>query len=69
MIGNIPIPMVKGEEEYFPSLYPYVDFADKQFVYDKKSGHYTSVYGATRDHVEPEIWHGVINPAVGRTWE
>lgn len=64
LIGNIPIPMVGQDGEYFPSMYPYVDFVDKQFVYNDRSAHYETVPSATRNNVEAEIWHGVINPSV-----
>lgn len=51
-----------------PSLYPYVDFDDKRFIYDELSGKYM----ATTDSPESsdvEIWHGVINPSLGDTWQ
>lgn len=48
-------------------MYPYVDFVDKAFVYDPKSSGY--IYNTTDLVSESvEIWHGVINPAVGRNW-
>jgi hypothetical protein len=66
-IGNIPIPTVTKDGMIFPSLYPYVDFVDKAFVYDEKNSGYT--YNTTDLVSESvEIWHGVINPAVGRNW-
>ena len=34
LIGNIPIPVVHRGSESFPSVYPYVDFDDKRFVYN-----------------------------------
>lgn len=64
LIGNVAIPMVGQDGSYFPSLYPYVDFVDKQFVYNTKTSRYEVASNATRESVEPEIWHGVINPAV-----
>ena len=67
LIGNIPIPIVEKDGQSFSSLYPYVDFTDKVFVYDTKSTHY--IYGQSAAGSEgAEIWHGVINPAVGRSW-
>lgn len=62
--------MVEKNTKTFASLYPYVDFVDKAFVYDQAARKY--VYGSNMSSptsVEtPEIWHGVINPAVGRVW-
>ncbi len=55
------------EGQSFSSLYPYVDFDDKVFVYDPKSAQY--MYNSQDPKVEQvDIWHGVINPAVGRGW-
>ncbi len=55
------------EGQRFSTLYPYVDFDDKVFVYDVSSGEYR--YNHQDPKVEQvDIWHGVINPAVGRSW-
>jgi hypothetical protein len=69
LIGDIAIPMVDAGDEQFPSVYPYVDFVDKKFVYDEASKRYVTAATDTQKIIEPEIWHGVINPAVGRTFE
>jgi hypothetical protein len=69
LIGDIAIPMVDAVDEQFPSVYPYVDFVDKKFVYDEASKRYITAATDTQKIIEPEIWHGVINPAVGRTFE
>lgn len=58
--------MVDAGDEQFPSVYPYVDFVDKKFVYDEASKRYKTAQTDTQKVIEPEIWHGVINPAVGR---
>lgn len=60
--------MVHTDTQSFPSVYPYVDFVDKKFLYDEKSGVYKIAPDTSDDVVLPEIWHGVINPAVGRAW-
>jgi hypothetical protein len=60
--------MVSDKNETFPSVYPYVDFVDKKFVYNTNTRLYESPSNARRDAIEPEIWHGVINPAAGRAW-
>ncbi len=66
LIGDIAIPMVDAGDEQFPSVYPYVDFVDKKFLYDETSKRYITARTDTQKIIEPEIWHGVINPAVGR---
>jgi hypothetical protein len=65
----VPLPVVNNGSSSFPSLYPYVDFVDKAFVYNTASKQYAVIESATRTSTEPEIWHGVINPAVGRVWD
>jgi hypothetical protein len=67
LIGNIPIPKVEKDDKEFSSLYPYVDFVDKAFVYDAPSLSYRYQGDKARSE-SVEIWHGVINPAVGRSW-
>ena len=68
LIGNIPLPIVHREGKSFPSLYPYVDFDDKRFVYSDLTRRYEYA-NSTRETTDVEIWHGVINPSVGRIWE
>jgi hypothetical protein len=68
LIGNVPLPVVEKEGLRFPSLYPYVDFDDKRFTYDYKSGLYRYSREA-RESSDVDIWHGVINPALGRDWQ
>ena len=68
LIGNIPIPMVSADGQMFPSVYPYVDFVNKTFIYNDRSGRYEKVTNMNGNADAVEIWHGVINPAVGRAW-
>lgn len=68
LIGNVPIPMVNAEGKYFPSIFPYVDFENKNFLYNEKSGRYEKVSALHSGDQSVEIWHGVINPSVGRDW-
>ncbi len=56
--------MVGDGGAYFPTVYPYVDFVDKAFVYNTRSKRYESVPDASRKTVEADIWHGDINPAI-----
>lgn len=69
LIGDVPVPMVSHDGEFFPSMYPYVDFVEKEFTYNTISWRYESPVSSRSTHVEPEIWHGVINPAVWRQWQ
>jgi hypothetical protein len=69
LIGDIPIPIVDAGESQFPSVYPYVDFVDKKFLYSEKSQRYIIAGSDEQQVIQPEIWHGVINPAVGRAFE
>lgn len=68
LIGNVPIPMVNSDGKYFPSVFPYVDFENKAFLYNEKSDRYEKVSALNGGIEAVEIWHGVINPAVGRAW-
>ena len=67
IIGNVPLPVVHKDGKSFPSLYPYVDFDDKRFLYDEKSGRYHFSTQAPESS-DVDIWHGVINPALGKDW-
>lgn len=69
LIGNIPLPMVQSDTGIFPSVYPYVDFDQKVFVYNESLGQYEKMSASRVTHEAVEIWHGVINPAVGRAWD
>lgn len=68
LIGNVPIPVVHRDGDSFPSLYPYVDFDQKRFVYESISGYY-QFQNTALENTDVDIWHGVINPALGRSWE
>lgn len=68
LIGNVPIPVVHRDSESFPSLYPYVDFDEKRFVYNQHSHTYQYAPDA-QESTDVDIWHGVINPSVGRSWQ
>lgn len=67
LIGNVPLPIVHVDTKSFPSLYPYVDFREKHFVYNTLTRQYEFSKTGTEGS-DVEIWHGVINPAVGRAW-
>ncbi|MEF2175404.1 MAG: hypothetical protein V3575_02935, partial [Candidatus Absconditabacteria bacterium] len=58
LIGDLPLPVINNSGFIFPSIYPYVDFVDKKFIYDQNSGYFT-LQG--KQGGKPEIWHGIIN--------
>lgn len=64
LIGEVPLPVVHKEGKAFMSVYPYVDFDSKSFLYDqtKKSYDYTTKILINE---KPEIWHSVIRPNTG----
>jgi hypothetical protein len=68
LIGDVPLPIVEKDGLSFPSLYPYVDFDNKRFVYDTREGRYIWWRNAPESS-DVDIWHGVINPALGREWD
>lgn len=57
LIGNVPIPMVNAQGKYFPSVFPYVDFDDKAFVYNEKSDRFEQVSAFLGSSASVEIWH------------
>ncbi len=40
LVGKLPIPVVHKSGKTFLSIYPYVDFDDKVFLYDSQKGYY-----------------------------
>lgn len=56
LIGNVPIPMVERDGDSFPSLFPYVDFDEKRFVYNPRAGIYQYAPNA-QENTDVEIWH------------
>ena len=58
LIGNIPLPVVQNNGFIYPSIYPYVDFEDQQFIYDTNEEFF--VYN-NNPNGQAEIWHGLIN--------
>jgi hypothetical protein len=58
LIGNIPLPVVNHDNFIFPSIYPYVDFEEQQYIYNTQTEFFE--YNAN-PNAQPEIWHGMIN--------
>ena len=57
LIWNIPFPVVNYDWFIFPSIYPYVDFVNKKYVFDPKTKFF--VY-SWKEGGQPEIFHSVI---------
>ena len=57
LIGNIPLPVVKKDSFMFPSIFPYVDFKDPEYVYNP-----TTHFFEYNNHPngQAEIWHSLI---------
>lgn len=57
LIGNIPLPVVENNGFIYPSIYPYVDFENQQFIYDTNKWFF--VYN-DNPKGQAEIWHSII---------
>lgn len=57
LLGNVPIPMVNVDGTYFPSVFPYVDFENKAFIYNPRSDRYEQVSALNNANQSVEIWH------------
>jgi len=61
MIGDLPLPVVhQGNNEFIPSVYPYVDFYRKAYIFDHQTQQFEKNSQVTAP--DPEVWHGLINP-------
>jgi len=58
-VGDVPMPVVNKNGNQFMSMFPYTDFQDKTYIYDKE----TKRFEMNIDSIspKPEIWHGIIN--------
>jgi hypothetical protein len=50
--------VVNHDNFIFPSIYPYIDFEEQQYIYDTQTEFFT--YNVN-PNAQPEIWHGMIN--------
>jgi len=57
LIGDIPLPVVQNNGFIYPSIYPYVDFENQQFIYDTNKKFF--VYN-DNPNGQAEIRHGLI---------
>ncbi|HBA45255.1 TPA: hypothetical protein DEG21_00290 [Patescibacteria group bacterium] len=60
----MPIPVIHKDSKTFLSVYPYIDFNEKNFVYDTTKGYYEATQSNITDP-NPEIWHSIISPNTG----
>ncbi len=58
LIGNIPLPVIEDNGFMYPSIYPYVDFEDQQFVYDQNKNFFVP---NDNPNGQAEVRHGMIN--------
>lgn len=57
LIGDVPLPVVENNGFIYPSIYPYVDFENQQFIYDTNKKFF--VYN-DNPNGQAELWHGII---------
>lgn len=60
-IGDIPIPVVHDNDDFSRSIFPYVDFRDKGYIYNQISQKYEKNEKRVWE-LKAEIWHGFISP-------
>lgn len=58
LIWDIPLPVVLHNWYIFPSIYPYVDFEDQQYIYDATNDFFVLNENSNN---QAEIRHGIIN--------
>lgn len=64
LVWKVPIPVIHKDSKTFLSVYPYIDFNEKNFIYDTTKGYYEATQNNITDP-NPEIWHSIISP---NTW-
>jgi hypothetical protein len=57
LIGNIPLPVIQENGYMYPSIYPYVDFEDQQFIYDQNINFFVP---NDNPNGQAEVRHGMI---------
>jgi len=63
-IGNLALPVVENRGAFEKTVFPYVDFDDKLYIYDESEQLFkynTDIYKTP----QAEIWHGFISPNTG----
>lgn len=57
-IWDIPLPVVQNNGFIYPTIFPYVDFEEQQFIYDTNQQFF--VYN-NNPRGQAEIWHWILN--------
>ena len=57
LIGELPLPVVNDEGVIFPTIWPYVDLKNAEFVYQKSNRYFVPTHQWDK---KAEIWHGRI---------
>lgn len=65
LVWDFPLPVIHDSDKTFLSVYPYIDFNEKNFVYNNTTGFYERST-ETPTNPNPEIWHSIIAP---NTWD
>lgn len=58
LIGKIPLPVIKNEQNIFPSIIPYTDLEKPGFTYDNTSSYFVPSSSSVDD--KQELFHGLI---------
>lgn len=61
LVWNLPVPIVFDWKESNKSIFPYVDFEKKAFIYNKLNKRYEKSSESFVD-LKAEIWHWVVSP-------
>ena len=58
LVGEIPFSVVRYKDYFIPTVYPYTDFIDPAYIWDKKTSQFIQNWRVFSP--KPEIWHGII---------
>ncbi len=64
-IWDLPLPIVENNWSYEKTVFPYVDFQEKLYIYDKEGKRYKLNNNFSKEP-KAEIWHWFISP---NTWD
>jgi hypothetical protein len=63
VIGGVPLPVVNKNGYRFVSMLPYTDFEEPSYILDDETQDF--VPNTEAQHLQPEVWHGLIVPPLG----
>ena len=61
LVWELELPVVYDNNNSSKTILPYVDFEDKEYIYNHQIGKYEK-NKENKDWLNAEIWHGVISP-------